>query len=67
MLTQTSAYHTGFNMGFNMAEAVNYCTPEWLNVFTKMRRCRCQSGTVIIDPELFYENLVKSRLIRRWI
>ena len=31
IVTKGGAYHTGFNWGFNIAEAVNFATLKWLN------------------------------------
>lgn len=45
-----SGYHSGFNFGFNIAEAVNFATPEWLPEFLKFKSCKCHSGSVLFDP-----------------
>ena len=57
VITLNSSYHTGFNAGFNIAESVNFGTPDWLPEFPKFKRCNCQSKNVFIDPVIFYDNL----------
>jgi hypothetical protein len=36
MITRASAYHSGFNYGYNVAEAVNFALPNWIDIAQKV-------------------------------
>lgn len=40
-LAFSEGYHCGFNMGFNIAEAVNYGSYGWLDKLSKFKGCKC--------------------------
>jgi len=58
IITFPGCYHSGFNWGFNIAEAVNFGVHSWLNVFVKCGVCQCQPDNVNINPVEFYRNLI---------
>lgn len=41
MMVFGGAYHSGFNAGFNIAEAVNYGTKDWLEELLNINFCKC--------------------------
>lgn len=65
VMTFGSIYHQGFNHGFNVAESVNFATPQWLPNFPKFSYCKCHKDNLRIDPRFFTDNLLKSSFIRK--
>ena len=54
------AYHTGFNFGFNIAEAINYGTTDWLRQIIDAKSCECSRHSVKASIYEIYKNLVKN-------
>ena len=62
MVLNSAAYHAGFNMGFNCAEAINFACPEWIPIGRKAVPCTCQAmkDAVSIDMRFFIPDLTES-------
>lgn len=55
------AYHCGFNFGFNIAEAVNYGTIDWLRQVFDAKPCQCSKSSVKASHIEIYRNLAKCK------
>ena len=57
VIARAAAYHAGFNAGFNIAEAVNFAMPSWLDIADNVSYCKCAKDSVRIDMEDFRKRL----------
>lgn len=49
MITYPYGYHSGFNLGYNCAESVNFATEQWLDYGRIAKKCYCEADSVWID------------------
>ena len=53
VIARAKAYHSGFNAGFNIAEAVNFALPAWIPIGREAGYCKCVADSVRIDIDIF--------------
>ena len=56
------SYHCGFNLGYNIAEAVNYATVDWIPFGKKSVNCDCKRKktmfTLSMEPFIYHQKKI---------
>ncbi|WAQ92135.1 hypothetical protein PtA15_16A41 [Puccinia triticina] len=55
ILTYPYGYHSGFNLGYNCAESVNFANEAWIEKGRKAQSCKCIDDAVTINVDAWLE------------
>ncbi|XP_042815403.1 lysine-specific demethylase 4D [Panthera tigris] len=61
MVTFPYGYHSGFNHGFNCAEAINFATPRWIDYGKVASQCSCGEARLTFSMDAFVRILQPER------
>lgn len=51
VITFPFGYHSGYNVGYNCAESVNFAQRSWLNFGRDAKKCECVGDSVFVDVD----------------
>ncbi|KAK9761290.1 hypothetical protein K7432_013920 [Basidiobolus ranarum] len=58
MITFPHGYHSGYNLGYNCAESVNFALENWVEIGKKAKPCKCIGDAVTIDVASIFDRKV---------
>ncbi|GAA6019759.1 hypothetical protein JCM10207_009254 [Rhodosporidiobolus poonsookiae] len=65
ILTYPKGYHSGFNLGFNCAESINFATQRWLEIGKMAKACKCIDDSVNIDVSIWLREAAKAEALAK--
>ncbi|KAK0549722.1 hypothetical protein OC846_003960 [Tilletia horrida] len=64
VITYPYGYHSGFNLGFNCAESVNFALDTWVEIGRNAGFCKCRTDSVQMDVEALMEEAMEEEAAR---
>lgn len=55
VITFPFGYHSGYNLGYNCAESVNFALDSWVEIGKKSDSCECKEDSVKIDVAAIFD------------
>lgn len=65
ILTYPKGYHSGFNLGFNCAESINFATERWLPLGKVAKSCTCVGDSVTINVDTWLTEAAKAEALAK--
>lgn len=65
ILTYPKGYHSGFNLGFNCAESINFATSRWLPLGKVAKSCYCIGDSVNINVDAWLTEAAKAEALEK--